>query len=287
VSRQERLGHRDKPLYLAKVDVQACFDTVPQEHLLEVATALLSSDEYTIENHAKVKPPQVIAQRQDTVNTKAVIKFHAHARPANNNNKLEGQLHLPGRQDPMDQGNVIAVGPLGHQSHRKQAIAELLREHVEYNIVKIGKKYYRQKNGIPQGSVLSSLLCNFFYGSLEKDILQFTKRDDTFLIRLIDDFLLITQDKSTAVRFLEVMHGGIPNYGISVKPEKSLVNFDCCVNEQKVPRCLGDDFSYCGLLINDQTLDIKKNAATRVNTSMISSFLLLRLWLYEAANETI
>jgi hypothetical protein len=31
----------------------------------------------------------------------------------------------------------------------------------------IGNDFYRQMVGIPQGSVLSSLLCSFFYGDLE------------------------------------------------------------------------------------------------------------------------
>jgi telomerase reverse transcriptase len=262
VSRQESTGHKDQPLYLAKVDVQACFDTVPQEHLLQVITALLSSDEYHVENHAEVKPPQVVGQRQDVVSTKAVIKFNAQARPAN---KLghQGIEH----HEPHAQSNVIAVGPLAHQSHQKHTVAELLREHVEYNIVKIGKKYYRQKNGIPQGSVLSSLLCNFFYGSLERDILQFTRRADTILVRLIDDFLLVSLDQSVALRFLQLMHQGIPDFGISVKAEKSLVNFECNVDGQQVPRCQDVDFPYCGLLIDSKTLDIKKNATARISTS--------------------
>lgn len=245
-----------------KVDVQACFDTVPQEHLLQVITALLSSDEYHMENHAEVKPPQVVGQRQDVVTTKAVIKFNALARPANKGGCRGLETH-----DPNNQGNFIAVGPLGHQSHHKQTIVELLQEHVKYNIVKIGRKYYRQKNGIPQGSVLSSLLCNFFYGSLEKDILQFTRRSDTVLIRLIDDFLLVSLDQSVAIRFLQLMHRGIPDYGISVKAEKSLVNFDCHVNGQQVARCHDKEFPYCGLLIDSETLDIKKNAATRTNNT--------------------
>ena len=38
---------------------------------------------------------------------------------------------------------------------------------------KIGNDYYQQVVGIPQGSVLSSLLCSFFYGDLEKNHLKF------------------------------------------------------------------------------------------------------------------
>ncbi|KAE9994719.1 hypothetical protein Vi05172_g10512 [Venturia inaequalis] len=265
-TRQKCAGRGGQPLYFVKVDVQACFDTVPQEHLLQVVTALLSSEEYHVEKHAEVKPPQVVGQRQEVLKTKAVIKFNALARPANRLGHEGLESH-----EANGQGNVIAVGPLGHQSHNKHAIADLLREHVEHNIVKIGRKYYRQKNGIPQGSVLSSLLCNFFYGSLEKDVLKFTGRADTILIRLIDDFLLVSLDQGVAIRFLQLMHLGIPDYGLSVKAEKSLTNFDCHINGQQVPRCHNKEFPYCGLLIDSKTLDIKKSAATRINTNVADS----------------
>lgn len=50
---------------------------------------------------------------------------------------------------------------------REQALA-LLEEHITENVVKIGNEFYQQVIGIPQGSVISSLLCSFFYGNLEK-----------------------------------------------------------------------------------------------------------------------
>lgn len=37
----------------------------------------------------------------------------------------------------------------------------------------IGRDYYRQIVGIPQGSILSAILCSFFYGDLEKEFGQF------------------------------------------------------------------------------------------------------------------
>ena len=40
---------------------------------------------------------------------------------------------------------------------------------------KIGQDYYRQTVGIPQGSVLSTILCSFFYGDLETKVFKFTE----------------------------------------------------------------------------------------------------------------
>lgn len=84
-------------------------------------------------------------------------------------------------------------------SRRKEIIA-LLEEHITENIVKvgctchcaqlevhcchfgcyaqIGNEYYRQVVGIPQGSVLSAILCSFFYGDLERKNFRFTDDDE-------------------------------------------------------------------------------------------------------------
>lgn len=61
---------------------------------------------------------------------------------------------------------------------RKQDIIALLEEHITENLVKIGNEYYRQMVGIPQGSVLSAILCSFFYGDLERRKFKFTQDPD-------------------------------------------------------------------------------------------------------------
>ena len=72
----------------------------------------------------------------------------------------------------------------------------------------MGKKFYRQKVGIPQGSVVSTVLCNMFYAHLEKKKLPFLQDVDGLLLRLIDDFLFITMNRDHAQQFLQTMHDG-------------------------------------------------------------------------------
>jgi len=44
------------------------------------------------------------------------------------------------------------------------------------NVFQIGKDFHKQRVGIPQGSILSTILCNFFYGDLENSSgFEFTK----------------------------------------------------------------------------------------------------------------
>jgi len=72
----------------------------------------------------------------------------------------------------------------------------------------MGKTFYRQKVGIPQGSVVSTVLCNMFYAHLEKKKLPFLQDADGILLRLIDDFLFITMNRDHAQQFLQLMHDG-------------------------------------------------------------------------------
>ena len=84
-----------------------------------------------------------------------------------------------------------------------------MEDHISNNIVKIDQDYYRQIIGIPQGSVLSSLLCSFFYGDLEKTSLQtFRDNENSVLLRLIDDYLYISTEEDKARHFLQIMNKG-------------------------------------------------------------------------------
>ncbi|KAJ4350562.1 Telomerase reverse transcriptase [Neurospora sp. IMI 360204] len=79
-------------------------------------------------------------------------------------------------------------------------------------------------------------------------------------MRLIDDFLLITTSRSKARRFVQVMHRGFPEYGVTISAKKSLVNFDVAINDHPVPKLTGSTkFPYCGLQIDTQTLEICKS----------------------------
>jgi telomerase reverse transcriptase len=146
---------------------------------------------------------------------------------------------------------------------KTRPLLKMLREHITSNTVRIGKKSYRQKKGIPQGSILSSLLCSFFYGAFEAENLSFLDERSLF-VRYIDDFLLITTEATVARRFLDVMVSGNPKYGITVQAPKSRTNFDAAVNGQKIPRLHGTTaFPYIGFTIDTRTLFVSKGRAAK------------------------
>lgn len=261
-------GFRDasQPLrefYFVKADVQSCFDTIPQREVVQLMERLASEAEYRIDRHVEIRASEGTA---GSAAVRPTRRFCAKAKPSKEctpfDQTVEGSLAC-GKKD------MVFVGGMLPTYKSKQDLLLLLREHVEMNIVKIGKNFYRHKAGIPQGSVLSSLLCNFFYGDLEATRLGFLRDGENLLMRLIDDFLLITPNREHAQRFIEVMHRGVPEYGVSVNPAKTLTNFPVSIAGKTATRIVkGERFPYCGNFIDTRTLEISKDRARKGGSGM-------------------
>ncbi|KAJ9626410.1 Telomerase reverse transcriptase [Taxawa tesnikishii (nom. ined.)] len=235
-------GLAEKPLFFAKVDVRSCFDTIPQDQLVQLMNSLLTASRY---------------------NSGMEISQRSSAFCADQTNDW-----LIGRDVASEKRDVILVDGVIQKHESRSKLIGLLREHVENNMVQIGKRLYRQRIGIPQGSIVSSLLCSFFYADLEREVLGFTWNTGTLLLRLIDDFLLISTRRDVAQRFVEIMHAGVPQYGLAVKNEKTRTNFDSQVDGSSFARLPQvTEFPYCGYAINTVNLNITRDEARRRQNS--------------------
>ncbi|KAK5064250.1 hypothetical protein LTR84_000083 [Exophiala bonariae] len=240
--------------YFAKMDIKSCFDSIPQNELLLAVTDLFHQPAYRTTKHVETKSaddkdcnqePQL---RRRFVGSARVVDDKA----VFSETSIQSLASKKRRVVFSDTGN--------HRIWTRSSLLKLLHTHVEESIVKVGKKHMIQKDGIPQGSMLSSLLCSYFYGMFESQELSFLDAESCLLLRLIDDFLLITIDKSLAKLFLETMAKGDPKYGIQVNTDKSLANFDVTINGHKVPRLHGTTwFPYCGMSIQMNTLVLQKD----------------------------
>lgn len=269
---KQLFGHSDIPFYFAKLDVHAAFDTIPQAAVISLIRSVPSQGKYDMVKHVEIQPNEsgILAK------SKIMKRWHTSARLGGDGWTF---LQLIARGAIHSKKNAVYVDSVVRKSHSAHDLLALIDSHIQDNIVKIGKKYYRQKNGIPQGSVISSMLCNYFYADLEKNELQFLKVEDCLLLRLIDDFLLITTDKNKASDFVRVMLQGLPQYGVTVSPGKTLVNFDMSLDGVPVPKTQEDcrTFPYCGIRIDCDTLDMTKDrgssSAAALRDSAISNSL--------------
>ncbi|KAJ5806303.1 uncharacterized protein N7503_003905 [Penicillium pulvis] len=235
-------------LFFVKLDIQGCFDTIPQKQLLGLIEELVSEETYHITKHVEMSPSAFDARGKPT------RRYIGRATPAMKQQTLS---NLVANQAQGGKTKTVYIDTINQKLHGADELLGLLDQHVRNNLVKMGKKYFRQLNGIPQGSVLSNLLCNFFYGELEQQVLGFLRPADSVLLRLVDDFLLVTTDVNQAMQFLKTMIPGQPSYGVLVNPAKSMVNFTAAVDGTHIPRMEGSTlFPYCGILINTHTLEM-------------------------------
>lgn len=273
-------GSADMPFYFAKVDVQGAFDSIPQQAVIDLMGTIPSEGEYKVVKHVEVKPSEM-AQTKVT-KSKPLRKWQALAKRASDTTSFKDMLegHLA-----QSKRNTVFVESVASRRFKTPALMALMATHIQDNLVKIGKKYYRQKNGIPQGSVLSSTLCSYFYADLEQTQLSFLQADDCLLLRLIDDFLLITTDRTKATRFVTVMHRGLPAYGVVVNPDKTLVNFDMSAAGKATAKLApGQLFPYCGTLIDCTTLAMTKNREQPAKGAVVFDSLTVEYGRYPGQN---
>uniref|UniRef100_A0A8C6WH62 Telomerase reverse transcriptase n=1 Tax=Neogobius melanostomus TaxID=47308 RepID=A0A8C6WH62_9GOBI len=205
------------------VDVSGAYESLPHDKLLEVVTQALRPflDElFTLRRFAKVWSD-------------------SHEVP----NFLYCNFVLV---------NSILFQHFSSDLHGKDAL-QFFTQMLTGSVVQFGKK------GIPQGSVVSSLLCCLCYGHMENMLFKNLNKSKGHLLRFVDDFLLITPDLHEAQTFLKTLLSGVPQYGLTVNPQKVVVNFKmsdtvavCPEIRVLPPRCM---FPWCGLLLDTHSLD--------------------------------
>ena len=248
-------------LYFAKVDVKSCFDTIPQDKAIDVIESLCLDSEYHIDKHVELRAADPHGHYGKGMSS-AARSNRKFLTTAHTDRKLDSFTNLVNSVLAKGKNNTVFLeNGTGYTQRRERLLSQLV-EHVRSNVVKIGNRLYQQERGIPQGSMLSSILCSFFYANFEESCLGFLANSECLLIRMIDDFLLITIDARMATRFLNVMHTGNEDYGITVQPSKTLTNFACRIHGFEITQLHGrTEFPYCGLAINTNSLEVIKDAS--------------------------
>jgi telomerase reverse transcriptase len=268
LEKRKEIGGPSVPLYFASVDIQHCYDTINQEHLLEVLERqILSEDDYIIQQFDLLHP------------------FASLGRVFRKQNVLVGP---PADFQPLtdsavelakERHNSVFVDRVSCSVKRKGALLKQIHEHLTSHLVvakgRYGDRYLLQRNGIPQGSVLSTLLCNFYFGDVEKSLLpnHFPNAAGAsignpthceLLVRMVDDFLLITSDLTRLGTFLRAMYKGDPALGVSVNRDKTKVSVPVSFETDNESLCYlkpasegkSSYFTWCGMAFNIESGEV-------------------------------
>ncbi|XP_042431147.1 telomerase reverse transcriptase-like [Zingiber officinale] len=141
-------------IYVVVVDVLKAFDSIDQEKLLSILENIIGSNEYVMRKHAKIcyqKKSLRVLYKNIPYGSSCTSVVDPSAQISSYSNIL------------VDQGKSEHI--------QRKEILHLLQEHLKHNILQIERKFYLQKVGISQGSVLSPLLCSCYYGDMENKVL--------------------------------------------------------------------------------------------------------------------
>ncbi|KAM5264430.1 telomerase reverse transcriptase [Ctenodactylus gundi] len=254
------------PLYFVKADVSGAYDTIPQDRLAEVVARVLRcpGNTYCVRRYA-------VVQRAPLGRVRWAFRRHVSTLQDLLPYMHQFVRHL---QDASSLRDAIVIEQSCSLNETSRGLFDIFLRFLRGSILRIGSRCFTQCQGIPQGSILSTLLCSLCYGDMENKLFAGVQRDGV-LLRLVDDFLLVTPHLAQATAFLRALIQGIPEYGCVINLQKTLVNFpveDGALGSQAPPQlpahCL---FPWCGLLLDTRTLEVFCDYSSYAQTSIRAS----------------
>ncbi|XP_053571738.1 telomerase reverse transcriptase [Bombina bombina] len=252
--------------YFVKTDVRGAYDTIPHSKLDEVVSKVINpntEEVYSIRRYATL-------WMDASGRIRKVFKQHVSTLVDFLPSMKQFVSHLQ-NHDLMQ--NCILVEQSLSLNESSSKFLAFFQQIICNHILRIKDDYYMQCCGIPQGSMLSTLFCSLCYGDMENKLFCGIQQDGIFM-RLVDDFLLVTPHLDKAKTFLRTLAEGIPQYGCSISPHKTVVNFpvddipQCTKVEQLTHHCM---FPWCGLLFDTHTLEVFCDYSSYACTSIRSS----------------
>ncbi len=132
---------------------------------------------------------------------------------------------------------------------------------------------FQQIKGIPQGSVLSVMLCNLYYGHAERKLFGSNEEvqhlglgTKSLIMRKMDDYIMISTSKESVEHWLQKVYTGLKLYDSKINPLKTKVNFACTIDidgsRVTLPHCnptnaANQHVTWCGYLLDMTTLEWK------------------------------
>ncbi|XP_027626121.1 telomerase reverse transcriptase, partial [Tupaia chinensis] len=248
-----------------KVDVAGAYDSIPHDRLLEVITRVLQPPEnpYCIRCYA-------VVQRAAHGHIRTSFKRHVSTLVDLQPYMQQFVAHL---QEAGALRDAVVVEQSSSLNETSSRLLDFFVSFVRCCIIQIGARSYVQCGGIPQGSALSPLLCSLCYGDMERRLFPGIQQDGV-LLRLLDDFLLVTPHLAHAKAFLGALVRGVPEYGCLINLGKTVVNFpvDDSLGGSAVRQLPAHcRFPWCGLLLDTRSLEVLHDYSSYARTSIKAS----------------
>ena len=269
-------GQQQPKFYMAVCDLEKCFDNVKTTLLYDLVGELLDGA-----SGAEEREGGFVLHKYTVTHYQASLE-----KPFTKKIKLvtsHGERHTLQEAVPAFSRSFrrsVIADQVVYETLFKADVLRVVKTHLFNHVVTLplhegdgSKKVFTQVTGIPQGSVLSPLLCNLYYGHAERKIFGSDQgqevqllglRDKTLVMRWMDDYLVISTEQRCVQHFLQRAHQAFTPFGGGINTAKTRVNFDCEVELEGRKMALrripdGHGVEWCGLLIDPSTLEVRIN----------------------------
>jgi telomerase reverse transcriptase len=273
--------------YIAALDLDKCFDNVDTKQLYDLVrdilcesppgSSALGSDQQAAQSAEDILDEELTIHRYTVAHfihsmERTAVKGVKFTAPEGDFITFEEAVGQISQSYP----SSIISDQVVYSGAQRRDLLRLLREHLFSHqvLMPLGERCrrYVQIKGIPQGSVLSPMLCNLYFGNAERKV--FGSDDEvrrlslgrcSQVTRLMDDYLFVSTDKEAVLHFLQRAHNAFKRFGGGFNPLKTRVNFPAelelegqRINLQQVQTGV---FPWCGLEINMETLEVRPSVA--------------------------
>eukprot|EP00939_MAST-03C_sp_MAST-3C-sp1_P001259 g1259.t1 len=297
--RSRRAGREERErtnVFFVVADVSHCFDSINQRKLLHIIREVALVDrEYVVRSFATVRRGVSSAYRRGggghdddddggcrLSTRKCRIASVCSAAATNDEGSTTSGCAANELSQRGGTKRSVIVDGVVQKYLKRRSVLELIRGHVTRNVVRMGNRYFTQRRGIPQGSVLSTVLCNIYYGWVERVLLKLEGHEgkDWTLMRLTDDFLFLSTSRDLATEFARKVRRGAPEYGFRTNPKKMRTNFDVPLQTENGRPLENDDGSteekspwitWCGVRIHRATIEIAVDYSKFLSTTVVAA----------------
>ncbi|XP_010855438.1 PREDICTED: telomerase reverse transcriptase [Bison bison bison] len=251
------------PLYFVKVDVVGAYDALPQDKLAEVIANVLQPQEntYCVRHCAMVRTARGRMRKSFKRHVSTFSDFQPYLRQLVEHLQAMGSLR-----------DAVVIEQSCSLNEPGSSLFNLFLHLVRSHVIRIGGRMYLRYYYIPSGSGVCTPVCaSVVQGLPSLSGLSMPR----VLLRLVDDFLLVTPHLTRARDFLRTLVRGVPEYGCQVNLRKTVVNFPVepgalggAAPLQLPAHCL---FPWCGLLLDTRTLEVHGDHSSYARTSIRAS----------------
>nr|CAL36032.1 EST2 protein [Saccharomyces paradoxus]CAL36036.1 EST2 protein [Saccharomyces paradoxus]CAL36037.1 EST2 protein [Saccharomyces paradoxus]CAL36038.1 EST2 protein [Saccharomyces paradoxus] len=224
-------------LYFMKFDVKSCYDSIPRMECMRILKeALKSENGFFVRSQSFFNTNTGVLKLVNVVNASRVPKSY--------------ELYID---------NVRTI----HLSN--QDVINVVEMEIFKTALWVEDKCYLREDGLFQGSSLSAPIVDLMYDDLLEFYGEFKTRpnQDTLILRLADDFLIISTDQQQIINIKNLALGGFQKYNAKANEDKILA----------VSSHSDDDtvIQFCAMHIFVKKLEVWKHSSTMNNFNIRSS----------------